>query len=139
MRSPTSPRALAALLAALGLAACAAPRVVVRGQEVAPAEADALVRHELDALRASTASLPPADRAARLEAFAARYPGVPLAAGALHEAARAWLSAGDAQKASSALGRLLVEHPLYPDATLAKYDLALTDVALGRARDGLST
>ena len=137
---PAIPAAVpVALAAVLLLSACATPRVVVHGQEVAPAQADDLVRQELTSLRAASASLPPTERAARLEAFAARYPGVPLAAGALHEAARTWFAAGDAQRASTDLGRLLVEHPLYPEATAAKYELALCDVALGRARDGLST
>jgi ABC-type branched-subunit amino acid transport system substrate-binding protein len=136
---PASLAALAVLLAAALLSACAVPRVRVHGQEVAPAQADDLVRQELVALRAGNERLPPTERATRLEAFAARYPGVPLAAGALHEAARLWFAAGDAQRASTALGRLLVDHPLYPESTAAKYELALCDVALGRARDGLST
>ncbi len=141
--TPVGPAALAVLLCLLSPAAmtgCAAPaRVVVHGQEVAPAQADDLVRQELLALRKDVAFMAPADRAARLEAFAARYPGVPLAASALHEAARGWWAAGEVARASQALGRLLVDFPLYPDATTAKYELALCDVAQGRARDGLST
>jgi ABC-type branched-subunit amino acid transport system substrate-binding protein len=113
--------------------------VVVRGKEVPVQEAEGLVRADLDAERAAMAGLPPAERAARLEAFAARYPGVPSAALALHEAARTWRAAGEVGRSAVALGRLLVDHPLYPDATGAKYELALTDLELGRTRDGLAT
>jgi len=137
---PGAMRHLIPLAASLAvLSACATPNVVVHGQSMPPAQADDLVRRELEDVLAASAGKPPAERAARLEAFAARYPGVPLAASALHEAARAWRAAGDDQRAAQALGRLLVDHPLYPDATGAKYDLALTDLALGRAGDGLAT
>lgn len=140
MRSRSSPRAAALLVALLsGLAACAPQRVVVRGQELPVREAEGLVRTELDAERAAAAALPPAARAARLEAVAARYPGVPSAAEALHEAARDWRAAGEVARSAAALGRLLVDHPLYPGATAAKYELALTDLELGRTRDGLAT
>ncbi len=137
---PAHLRRLAPAVLALSLAAACAPqKVVVRGQELPVREAEPVVRADLDAERAAVAGLPPAGRAARLEAFAARYPGVPAAAEALHEAARAWRAAGDAPRAAVALGRLLVEHPLHRDATAAKYELALTDLELGRARDGLAT
>jgi ABC-type branched-subunit amino acid transport system substrate-binding protein len=130
---------LALLLAALALAACAPQKVVVRGQELPVAQAEVLVRDELAAERAAAARLPPAEKAARLEALAGRYPGVPTSAELLHEAARAWRAAGDLPRAASALGRLLVEYPLYPNATQAKYELALVDVDQGRFRDGLAT
>ena len=130
-------RAAAAVL--LALAACAPQKVVVRGQEVPVQEAEPVVRADLAAERSAIAGLPPAERARRLEAFAARYPGVPAAAEALHEAAHTWRDAGDVPRSAAALGRLLVDHPLYPQATAAKYELALTDLELGRTRDGLAT
>jgi ABC-type branched-subunit amino acid transport system substrate-binding protein len=141
MRLPISRRLLPVvpLVLALALAACAPTKVVVHGQEVPVAQAEPVVRDELAEVRAATANLPPAERAARLEAAAARYPGVPAAATALHEAARAWRQAGDVPRAAAAYGRLLVDHPLYPDATQAKYELARCDLDLGRARDGLAT
>lgn len=139
----TSVRRVAGLLArallVLVVTACAPATVVVRGQELPVAEADGLVRADLAAERAALAALPPAERAARLEAFAARYPGVPAAAEAQHEAARTWRDLGDVPREAAALGRLLVDHPLYPNAAAAKYELALTDLALGRERDGLAT
>jgi ABC-type branched-subunit amino acid transport system substrate-binding protein len=135
---PPARRRRATLVAVLALA-CGTPRVVVRGQEVAPAQADDLVRAELEAVRAASAGRPPLEQAARLEAFGARYPGVPLAASALHEAARRYREAGDPERASAALGRLLVDHPLYPEATRAKYELGLSDLAAGRPRDAHST
>jgi ABC-type branched-subunit amino acid transport system substrate-binding protein len=130
---------LALLLAPLALAACAPARVVVRGQELPVAQAELLVHDELAAERSAAARLPPAERAARLEALAARYPGLPTSAELLHEAARVWWTAGNLPRAASALGRLLVEYPLYPNATQAKYDLALLDLGQGRFRDGLAT
>ncbi|MBK9515771.1 MAG: penicillin-binding protein activator [Anaeromyxobacter sp.] len=143
MPAPLTDRSAARWLARAALVAlvtsCAPARVVVRGQELPVAEAEGLVRVDLSAERAALDGLPPAERAARLEAFAARYPGVPAAAEAQHEAARAWRAAGDVPRSAAALGRLLVDHPLYPEATQAKYELALTDLELGRARDGLAT
>jgi ABC-type branched-subunit amino acid transport system substrate-binding protein len=94
---------------------------------------------ELAGERAAAARLPPPERAARLEALAARYPGLPTSAELLHEASRAWRAAGDLPRAAATLSRLLVEYPLYPDATRAKYELALLDVDQGRTRDGLAT
>jgi ABC-type branched-subunit amino acid transport system substrate-binding protein len=136
---PTPPSRLAPAVLLLALSACAPQRVVVRGQELPIQDAEALVRSDLAAERAAAAGLPPAARAARLEALAGKYPGVPAAAEALHEAARAWRAAGDVPRSAAALGRLLVDHPLYPEATAAKYELALTDLELGRTRDGLAT
>ncbi len=138
-RAPRRGLPLLAAAALAALAACAPQRVVVRGQALPVQEAEGLVRADLAAERADLDRLPPAERAARLEAFAARYPGVPAAAEALHEAARTWRGAGDPARAAAALGRLLVDHPLYPEATAAKYELALTDLELGRTRDGLAT
>jgi ABC-type branched-subunit amino acid transport system substrate-binding protein len=137
MRAPNL--RLALLLVPLALVACAPARVVVRGQEMPVAQAEVLVHDELAAERQAAAKLPPAQRAARLEALAARYPGVPTSAELLHEAARVWWASGDLPRASAALGRLLVEYPLYPNATQAKYDLGLLDLGQGRFRDGLST
>ena len=130
---------LALLLAPLALAACAPQKVVVRGQELPVDQAEVLVRDELAAERAAAARLPPAEKAARLEALASRYPGVPTSAELLHESGRAWRAAGDLPRAAAVLGRLLVEYPLYPSATRAKYELALIDVDQGRSRDGLAT
>jgi ABC-type branched-subunit amino acid transport system substrate-binding protein len=129
----------ALLLGPLALAGCAPQRVVVRGQEVPVAQAEAMVGAELASERAAAARLPPAARAARLEVLAGRYPGLPASAGLLHEAAGAWRAAGDKPRAAAALGRLLIEYPLYGEATQAKVQLALLDIELGRTRDGLAT
>ncbi len=138
---PPAPLARLALLLALagGLSACAPGTVVVRGQELPVAQADRLVRDELALERAAALKLPPAEKAARLEALAGRYPGVPISAELLHEASRAWRAAGERQRAAAALSRLLVEYPLYPAATQAKLELALLDLEQGRLRDGLAT
>ncbi len=139
-RRPGSLAPLALGLAlALPLAACAPARVLVRGQELPVAQAEVLVHDELAAERAAAVRLPPAERAARLEALASRYPGVPSSAELLHEAARTWRLAGERPRSAAALGRLLVDYPLYPGATQAKYELALLDLELGRTRDGLAT
>jgi ABC-type branched-subunit amino acid transport system substrate-binding protein len=129
---------LAGVILTLLSAACAENRVLVHGQDLPVSQAEGLVSADLSAERAAIASLPPAARAARLETFAARYPGVPASAAALHEAARAWRAAGEVGRSAAALGRLLVDHPLYPDSTAAKYELALCDLELGRVRDGLA-
>ncbi len=130
---------LVVLLAPLALAACAPQRVVVRGQAVPVEQAEVLVRDELAAERAAAARLPPAEKAARLEALAGRYPGLPASAGLLHEAAGAWRAAGDRARAAAALSRLLVDYPLYPESTQAKLQLAQLDLEVGRTRDGLAT
>jgi ABC-type branched-subunit amino acid transport system substrate-binding protein len=135
MRPPAS-KVLAVLL--LALAACP-KRVVVNGQEMDVSQADDLARRDLEAIRGGAAALPPAERAARLDAFAARYRGVPAAAEALHEAGRLWREAGRPERAAQSLGTLLTEHPLYPHAVEAKYLLALADLEQGRPRDGLAT
>jgi ABC-type branched-subunit amino acid transport system substrate-binding protein len=127
------------LLLFLSLAACPKRVVMVNGQEMPVAEADDAVRRELNAIRAESRSLPPVDAADRLVAFARRYPGVPSAAEALHEAARHYLDAKQPARAADALQALLADHPLYPRATEAKYDLATADLALGRPRDALAT
>ncbi len=141
MRAPTLRLLLllAPLALAASLSACAPGTVVVRGQELPIAEADKLVRGELAAEQAAAMRLPSAERAQKLEGLAARYPGVPASAELLHEAARAWRLAGDLPRAAAALSRLLVEHPLYPNAILAKQELALLDLEQGRFRDGLAT
>jgi branched-chain amino acid transport system substrate-binding protein len=126
------------LLLFLSLAACPKRVVMVNGQEMPVAEADDAVRRELNAIRAESRSLPPVDAADRLVAFARRYPGVPSAAEALHEAARHYLDAKQPARAADALQALLADHPLYPRATEAKYDLATADLALGRPRDALA-
>jgi len=123
----------------LALSGCPKRVVIVNGQEMPIAEADDLARRELAQVRGDTASLPPAEAAARLQAFAARYRGVPAAAEALHEAAERWRAARDPARAAQALGALLADHPLYPRSNEAKYLLALTDLELGRTRDGLAT
>jgi ABC-type branched-subunit amino acid transport system substrate-binding protein len=137
VRAPTL--RLLLLLAPLALAACAPAKVVVRGQELPVEQADRLVRDELAEERAAAAKLPPAERAARLEALASRYPGVPSSAELLHEAARTWRTAGDRTRAVAALSRLLVDYPTYAGSNQAKQELALLDLELGRLRDGLAT
>jgi ABC-type branched-subunit amino acid transport system substrate-binding protein len=123
----------------LALVACPKRVVVVNGQELDVAQAEELARRDLDAVRVEVRSLPAAERAARLEAFAARYRGVAPAANALHDAALAWREANRSDAAARALGTLLTEHPLYPRAVEAKYLLALVELDLGRPRDALAT
>jgi ABC-type branched-subunit amino acid transport system substrate-binding protein/TolA-binding protein len=129
---------LAAVLL-LSLAACPKRVVVVNGQEMDLGEAGAVARKDLEAVRAGSAALAPEERAVRLEALAARYRGVPVAAEALHDAALAWREAGRPERAAQALGTLLTEYPLYPRAVEAKYLLAVADLEQGRTRDGLAT
>jgi ABC-type branched-subunit amino acid transport system substrate-binding protein len=126
------------VLLLLSLAACP-KRVTVNGQEMSVEEADGVARRDLEAVRTEAEGLPPADAAPRFEAFAARYRGVPAAAEALHAAAGLWRKANRPEKAAADLSRLLTEHPLYPRATEAKLELGLSDLALGRARDGVAT
>lgn len=128
-----------AAVVALALTGCPKRVVVVDGQELPIARADDLARGELESTRAAIAGLPPADAAARLEAFAAKYPGVTSASEALQDAARRRRDAGQPDRAAADLQTLLARDPLYPGATEAKYDLALADIARGRARDGLAT
>ncbi|WP_242344246.1 penicillin-binding protein activator [Anaeromyxobacter terrae] len=128
------------VLAFLFLALAACPkRVVVNGQEMSVEDADALARRDLEGVRAEGKGLPPAQAAARLEAFAARYRGVPAGGDALHEAAELRRAAGDPARAAEDLRTLLGEHPLHPRAVQAKYLLALSDIELGRTRDGLAS
>jgi ABC-type branched-subunit amino acid transport system substrate-binding protein len=135
----SAPRA-AVLSIGLLLAACPGPPAVVTRPDLpgAPRVEDA-ARDEYRTVRADVAGRPDDVAAQRLEAFAARYPSVPQAAEALHEAARRWRAAGKPDRAAGALQRLLAEHPLYPAADAAKLDLALVDVAAGRPADGLAT
>lgn len=123
----------------LSLAACPKRVVVVNGQEMDLDQAGAVARRDLEAVRAGSAGLAPEERAARLEALAARYRGVPVAAEALHDAALAWREAKRPERAAQALGTLLTEYPLYPRAVEAKYLLAVADLEQGRTRDGLAT
>jgi ABC-type branched-subunit amino acid transport system substrate-binding protein len=123
----------------LVLSACPVRTTLVEGKPVPIATAEEQARDELAALRPEVERQPDPAAAARLEGFAARYPGVPSAAAALHEAARRWRAAGQADRAAGALQRLVAEYPLYADADGAKFDLALLDVAAGRAADGLAT
>ncbi len=128
------------LLAFLLLTLVACPkRVVVNGQEMTVSDADTIARRDLDEVRAQSRPLPRAQAAERLEAFARKYPGVPAAGDALHEAAEDWRAAGDPARAAQALQRLLTDYPLHRRAVEAKYLLALTDIDLGRPRDGLAT
>jgi ABC-type branched-subunit amino acid transport system substrate-binding protein len=131
-------RSLAALLLLAALSACP-KRVVVNGQELEPAQARDQARAELETLRDASRGLPPADAAGRLEAFAAKYHGVSVAAEALHDAARLRREAHDPARAAQDLQTLLTEYPLYPRAVEAKYLLALVDFDVGRQRDGLAT
>jgi ABC-type branched-subunit amino acid transport system substrate-binding protein len=123
----------------LALSGCPKRVVIVNGQEMPVEEAEDLARRDLAQVHAGIVRLPPAEAAARLQSFAARYPGVPAAAEALHEAAERWRAAGEPARAAQALGALLADHPLHPRAMEAKYLLALTDLDLGRTRDGLAT
>jgi ABC-type branched-subunit amino acid transport system substrate-binding protein len=123
----------------LALAACPKRVVVVNGREMEASQADDLARRDLEAVRAEAQLLPPAERATRLEALAARYRGVDAAAEALHEAALARREAGQPDRASHTLGTLLTEHPLYRRAVEAKYLLALVELDRGRPRDALAT
>jgi ABC-type branched-subunit amino acid transport system substrate-binding protein len=131
-------RRLASVLL-LVLAACPPKRIVVNGQEMSVADADALARRELETVREGNRGLPPAQAGDRLTAFAKKFGGVPAAGDALHEAADAYRAAGAPERAAQALQTLLTEHPLHPRAIEAKYLLALTDLELGRTRDGLAT
>jgi len=123
----------------LALAGCPKRVVVVNGQEMGTAQADDLARRDLAAVRRETQLLPAEERAARLEAFAARYRGVEAAAEALHDAGAEWRAARRPDRAAQVLGTLLTEYPLYRRAVEAKYLLALVDLDLGRSRDGLAT
>jgi ABC-type branched-subunit amino acid transport system substrate-binding protein len=130
---------LRVLGAALVLLAACPKRVMVNGQELPVEQADQLARRELAAEQALSAALPPAERAARLAAFASRWPGVPAAAEALHQAASLAGEGGDLAGQAALLSRLLFEHPLYGEARRARYELALCDIRLGRSRDGLAS
>ncbi|HEX9308287.1 MAG TPA: penicillin-binding protein activator [Anaeromyxobacter sp.] len=131
-------RPIAALLLLVTLSACP-KRVVVNGQELEPAQARDAARDELEAVHEGARNAPPSEKAARLEAFAAKYRGVPVAAEALHEAAALRRDARDPARAAQDLQGLLTEYPLYRRAVEAKYLLALVDLDLGRERDGLAT
>jgi len=131
--------AAAALLAALAATACAPRTVVVEGKPVPVEQADDAARRENALLQAELPSLPPAEGAARLEALAGRYPGTPTASDALLASAERWRAAGQPERASQVLGRLLTEYPLYPRSVEAKYLLAVCSIESGRARDGLAT
>ncbi len=130
-------RTLAALLLLGTLSACP-KRVIVNGQELEPEQARDIARGELESIHAGARGLPPAEAAARLESFAARYRGVSVAAEALHEAAALRRDAREPAQAARDLQALLTEYPLYPRAVEAKYLLALLDLELGRQRDGLA-
>ncbi len=130
-------RPLAAVLLLATLSACP-KRVIVNGQELEPSQARDLARPELDAVREGARGAPPAEAAARLEAFAAKYRGAPVAAEALHQAAALRRDAKEPARAAQDLQGLLTEYPLYPRAVEAKYLLALVDLDLGRERDGLA-
>lgn len=128
------------LLVALFLVLAGCPkRIVVNGQEMPASQADEIARRDLEAVRSAAQGLPPEEQAARLEAFAARYRGVPAAGEALHDAALLHRRTDHPDRAAQALSTLLGEYPLHPRAIEAKYLLALCDIDLGRQRDGLAT
>ncbi len=128
------------LAVALLLALSGCPkRVVVNGQEIDASQAEDLASRDLDAIRGAAQGLPPGEQASRLEAFAARYRGLPAAGDALHEAAQLHRAAGNPERAAQVLSSLLTEYPLHPRAVEAKYLLALVDVDLGRTRDALAS
>src|SRR5512138_1600545 len=137
MRSTASRAAVLAL--GLLLAACPKRTTVVGGQEVPIARAEDTARAELAALRAELESRPDEAAATRLEAFASRWVDVPAGGEALQAAAIRWRAAGKPDRTAAALQRLLAEHPLYAGADAAKLELALANVAAGRAADGLAT
>jgi ABC-type branched-subunit amino acid transport system substrate-binding protein len=136
-------RLLASVFLLVALSACPKRQTVI-GQELEappppPPPAPSPQRDELDRVREANRALPPAEGAARLEAFAAKNRGAPIAAEALHDAARLRREARDPARAGQDLQTLLTEHPLYPRAVEAKYLLALVDLDVGRQRDGLAT
>ena len=139
----TGARAVALLAFAAFLTGCPSGTTgavgAVGGFEPPAAEPEEGTPNELTALRADVAQRPDADAAQRLESFAARHPGVPAGAEALHEAARRWRAAGQPERAAVALQRVVTEYPLYSGAEDARFDLALANVAAGRAADGLAT
>jgi ABC-type branched-subunit amino acid transport system substrate-binding protein len=128
-----------AALLAVGLAGCPKRTALVNGVEVPVEQAEDAARRELPAVLAEVARLPPADGAARLEAFAGRFRGAPAAAEALHGAAERWRAAARLDRAATTLGTLLTEYPLYRRSVEAKYLLAVVNIESGRARDGLAT
>jgi len=135
----TTPFRAAILALGLVLSACPKRTTIIAGQEMPISRAEDLARAELNALRGELELKPDDEAATRLEAFASRYVDVPAGAEALHAAARRWRVAGSPDRVAAALRRLLAEHPLYPGADAAKLELALADVAAGRAEDGLAT
>ncbi|MFO0582431.1 MAG: penicillin-binding protein activator [Anaeromyxobacter sp.] len=130
--------AAAALLVA-GPLGCPKRTAVVNGEVMPVQQADDVARREWSDVQAVVPTLPPADGAARLEAFAAKYRGTPTAAEALHGAAERWRQAQKPDRAASALSTLLTEYPLYRRAVEAKYLLAVVNLETGRTKDGLAT
>jgi branched-chain amino acid transport system substrate-binding protein len=130
-----------ALLLCIGLVLSGCPKrtTVMEGRVVPVATAEDRAREELAALRPQLERQNDEGAAVRLEALANRYPDVPSGGVALHEAARRWRAAGKLERAGALYQRLVASFPLYPDADAAKLELALVDVAAGRAADGLAT
>jgi ABC-type branched-subunit amino acid transport system substrate-binding protein len=111
----------------------------VDGQRLPVEKAEDIAGREYALVQAQLPSLPPAEGAARLEAFAGRFEGTPSAADALLGAAERWRAAGRSDRAGQVLGTLLTEYPLFPRSVEAKYLLAITSIESGRARDGLAS
>jgi ABC-type branched-subunit amino acid transport system substrate-binding protein len=126
-------------LAWLVLLAACPKRVVVNGQEMSAADAQAEASRELARVRGETQALPPDEAATRFEALAARFGDVPASGDALFEAGVRWRAAKNPERARSALSQLLTRFPLSPRAPEAKYQLALAEAEAGRPRDALAT
>jgi len=127
-----------ALLVPLLLTACP-KRVMINGQEMTEDEANAELYRELAQARTESAGLAPQDAAARFEAIASRFAGVPASADALYEGALRWRAAGRLDRAQAALSSLLTRMPLSPRASQAKYQLAVVETDAGRPREALAT
>ena len=127
-----------AFVTALVLAGCP-KRVTVDGREMSEEAAAAEASQEVARARAETARLSPQDAAARFEAIAARFGGLPASSDALYEAALRWRAAGRPDRAQVALSTLLTRFPLSPRAADAKYQLALVDADAGRPREALAS
>ncbi|GEJ57655.1 penicillin-binding protein activator [Anaeromyxobacter diazotrophicus] len=133
-------RPLPRLLLTAFFVLCACPkRVVVNGQELSAADAEAQARAELARVEAGAPNEPQAATAEKLEALAARYGEVPASAEALYDAGVRWRAAKRPDRAQAALGQLLTRFPLSPRSDQAKYQLALAEAEGGRPKDALTS
>jgi ABC-type branched-subunit amino acid transport system substrate-binding protein len=133
-------RTLQRLALALTVVLAACPkRVSVNGQEMSAADAQSEAARELRRFQDETSAEPPASAAAKYDALAERFAGVPASADALWEAARRWREAGDAERARADYQKLLERWPLSPRARDARYALAQVELEAGRPKDALAT